>query len=102
MAPNDQVAAAPVTVAPAITKEYNECTLQIRLTNGKTIKQIFKSSDKMRQVFEFVERERSDGVGPFNLMSSFPKKVFDHSNLDTQLSETDLVPRGQLILNKLT
>jgi len=87
----------PQTVAP--TKTYDECTIQIRLTNGGRIENKFKSTDTIKQLFEWVSKNRTDGSGSFLLMMTSPKKTFTPDMQDTLLA-ADLVPRALLILTK--
>lgn len=59
--------------------------LQIRLTNGKTLTQSFGSKEQLSAVRLFVEMNRTDDCGPFNLMTNFPKKVFTEEDYDVPL-----------------
>lgn len=96
----DTVAAKPVAPQPQEKKDYAECRLQIRLTNGKALTQIFKATESLAAVRLFVEINRTDGEGPFTFMTSFPRKVFNNEDMEKPLTELGLVPSAVLIVTK--
>lgn len=79
--------AASNTVAKALapTKNYNEVRLQIKLTNGTALTQTFGAKEPLSAVRVYVEMNRTDGVGPFALMTSFPKKIFGPEDYEKPL-----------------
>ncbi|KZC09019.1 PREDICTED: UBX domain-containing protein 1 [Dufourea novaeangliae] len=79
-------------------KNYSETRLQIRLTNGTSLTQTFGSKEQLSAVRLFVEMNRTDGSGPFNLMTSFPKKIFTKDDYDTPLDVLGLVPSSVIIV----
>jgi len=87
---------AQTTTAP---KVYEECTIQVRLTNGGRIEAKFKPTDTLKQLFDWVTKNRTDGSGPYSLVMSSPRKTFTPDMSDTLLA-SDLVPRALLILTK--
>jgi len=86
---------------PPPTTQYNECILQIRLTNGSILKGTFKPTDTINTVLNYIEKNRTDDQGPFQMMTTFPKKVFTAELLNTTLLEAGLVPRGTLVISKI-
>ncbi|OQR78376.1 UBX domain-containing protein 1-like [Tropilaelaps mercedesae] len=91
--------------APAIkvpTKDYTEARIQIRLTNGQTLTQTFKSVEQLAAVRCYIMTNRTDGDVPFQIMTSFPKKVFSEEDMTRSLKELNLVPSAVLILSKLS
>jgi len=78
------------------TKDYTECKIQVRLTNGKTMVGNFRPDDPLLAVQDWVKINRSDGNGPFTLMNPYPRKEF--TDLSMTLQEANLVPRASLIL----
>jgi len=86
--------------APTPGKEYDACTIQVRLTNGSTITKDFKPDDSLRVVHNWVASARTDNHrGPFALSSAYPRKDYAGSALDsTTLKAADLVPRGSLMV----
>lgn len=76
---------AVVSSKPAIN--YSEVKLQIRLTNGSALTQTFKAKEPLSAVRLYVEMNRNDGEGPFNLMTNFPKKVFAFDDYDMPLDK---------------
>lgn len=81
-------------------KDYSETKLQLRLTNGQTLIQNFGSKEQLSAVRLFIEMNRTDGNGPFQLMTTFPKKVFTEEDYDTPLDVLGLVPSAVVIVQK--
>ncbi|XP_003689954.1 UBX domain-containing protein 1 [Apis florea] len=81
-------------------KEYNDTKLQIRLTNGQVLTQNFGSKEKLSAVRLFVELNRTDTPGPFNLMTNFPKKIFTEDDYEAPLNALGLTPSAVLIVQK--
>ncbi|XP_015598562.1 UBX domain-containing protein 1 isoform X2 [Cephus cinctus] len=81
-------------------KDYTETKLQIRLTNGQTLTETFGSKEQLSAVRLFIEINRTDSPGPFNLMTNFPKKVFMEEDYDTPLEVLGLVPSAVIIVQK--
>jgi len=80
-------------------QDYNTCTIQIKLSNGQTLKQNFSPSDTLLVVHEWVGKNRTDGSKPFSLCNTFPRKVYSDQELKTiTLTDAKLVPRGALII----
>ncbi|XP_003706156.1 UBX domain-containing protein 1 [Megachile rotundata] len=100
----EQVPKEPPSVPSSSTtlhrKEYNETKLQIRLTNGQTLTQSFGSKEQLSAVRLFIEINRTDAPGPFNLMTNFPKKIFTEDDYDTPLDVLGLVPSAVVIVQK--
>ncbi|XP_020295005.1 UBX domain-containing protein 1 [Pseudomyrmex gracilis] len=81
-------------------KDYTETKLQLRLTNGQTLIQSFGSKEQLSAVRLFIEMNRTDGSGPFQLMTTFPKKVFTDEDYDAPLNVLGLVPSAVIIVQK--
>lgn len=73
----------PTVVAPK--RDYKETKLQIRLTNGQTLTQNFGCKEQLSAVRLYVEMNRTDSPGSFNLVTTFPRKVFSDEDYDTPL-----------------
>ncbi|XP_018356638.1 PREDICTED: UBX domain-containing protein 1 isoform X2 [Trachymyrmex septentrionalis] len=96
---------APLPAIPSSTsthhrKDYTETRLQLRLTNGQTLTQSFGSKEQLSAVRLFIEMNRTDDNGPFQLMTTFPKKVFTDEDYDTPLDVLGLVPSAVVIVQK--
>ena len=92
--------AAPSSSTVLHRKDYNETKLQIRLTNGQTLTQSFGSKEQLSTVRLFIEINRTDTVGPFNLMTNFPKKIFTEDDYNTPLDVLGLTPSAVVIVQK--
>lgn len=62
-----------------------QTNFQLRLTNGQTLTQSFGSKEQLSAVRLFIEMNRTDDAGPFQLMTTFPRKVFTDEDYDTPL-----------------
>lgn len=76
--------AEPSIVKP-ISNNYSEVKLQIRLPNGSALTQTFGAKEPLSAVRLYVQMNREDADGPFNLMTNFPRKVFLSDDYDKPL-----------------
>ncbi|KYN06506.1 PREDICTED: UBX domain-containing protein 1 [Cyphomyrmex costatus] len=94
------LSATPSSTSTHHRKDYTETRLQLRLTNGQTLTQSFGSKEQLSAVRLFIEMNRTDDNGPFQLMTTFPKKVFTDEDYDTPLDVLGLVPSAVVIVQK--
>ncbi|XP_069750153.1 UBX domain-containing protein 1 [Narcine bancroftii] len=87
------------TQTPPVKREYDECRLQIRLLDGTQLTQSFKSREQLAAVRLYVQLQQADNDN-FNLMTSFPRKVFSEEDMEKPLQELGLVPSAVLIVCK--
>ncbi|XP_067877506.1 UBX domain-containing protein 1 [Heterodontus francisci] len=101
--------ASPVQPTPAVPqssqgtaakREYDECRLQIRLLDGTQLTQSFKSREQLAAVRLYVQLKQQDDTDNFNLMTSFPRKVFSEEDMEKPLQELGLVPSAVLFVCK--
>ena len=58
----------------------------MRLPSGKALVQTFGAQEPLAAVRLYVEINRDDGLtGPFNLMTNFPRKVFQGDDYEVPL-----------------
>jgi len=97
-------AAAPVVASSVNTeapkKEYTEAKINVRLLNGATIQGIFKPEDTLQTVQQWVTANRTDGTGPFYLMTTYPKKIYTYDLLNVTLKNGGFVPSGTFVITK--
>lgn len=103
--PDGAQAAAPAPAAAAVVsapkKDYTECRIQIRQSNGQPIVHSFGVKEQLSAVRLYVEINRTDGSsGPVKLMTSFPKKVFEEEDYENSLENLGLVPSAVLMITK--
>lgn len=90
-----------VPLAPAKPViNYSEVKLCIRLTNGKTLTQTFGAKEPLSAVRVFIEMNRTDESGPFQLRLSYPVKIFTSEDYDKPLEMLDLAPSAVLVVSK--
>lgn len=99
------VQSAPATqpMAAATTgtkKEYSSCRIQIRLSNGSALTSTFAPTDAFGAVLSYVREHRTDGMAPFSLMTTFPRRVFGQDCYGQTLQELGLVPSAVLVMTK--
>uniref|UniRef100_A0A8C5WL38 UBX domain protein 1 n=1 Tax=Leptobrachium leishanense TaxID=445787 RepID=A0A8C5WL38_9ANUR len=89
------------TQEPPVKKEYDQCRIQIRLLDGSTLSQTFRAREQLAAVRLYVELNWPAGAGePFNLLTSFPRRVFTEDDMEKPLQELGLVPSAVLIVAK--
>lgn len=89
-----------VVVSPTPNQTYDECRIQVRLTNGQCLTHTFRPNEELAAVRLFVQMNRTDGSAPFSLMTNFPKKVFTEEDMNAPLNTLGLVPSAVLIVCK--
>lgn len=90
------------SVVPAQKRDYTQTKLQIRLTNGQALTQTFGVKEPLSAVKLYVEMHRTDSPGDFNLMTTFPRKVFNDEDYEKPLDILELVPTAVIIVQKKT
>ncbi|CAF1378350.1 unnamed protein product [Adineta ricciae] len=86
-------------VPPQPARQYDECNLQVRLSDGSTVRQLFKAADRFEKVMEWIRGTQQSG--PFILVQNFPKKDFNENDNHKTLTELGLVPSGSLMVKAL-
>jgi len=89
-----------VSVEKKPAASYTEVKLQIRLIDGKVLTQEFGLKEPLSAVRLFVEMNRTDGDGPFKLMTNFPRKVFTQEDYEKPLESLGLAPAAILFVSK--
>ena len=80
------------------------CTAtQIRQTNGQPLVTSFGVKEQLAAVRLYVQLNRTDGIegaAPVQLMTNFPKKVFEEDDYENSLENLGLVPSAVLMVMK--
>ncbi|CAG8494286.1 12959_t:CDS:2 [Cetraspora pellucida] len=97
-AQKQEEAAAEAAALAASKKEYTETRLQIRSPTGAPITQTFQATDTLQIVYDLVSQHVT---GPFQLMMTFPRKVFGENEMQKTLKDLDLVPSAVLAVKSL-
>ncbi|KAN0003844.1 hypothetical protein ACTFIZ_010018 [Dictyostelium cf. discoideum] len=92
----------PTPVPVYVPKQnYTESLIQIRLTDGTTIKGTFPLSTKLIDVHTFISNNTSQH-GKFTLSSTYPRKIYTNDELKSiSVEDAGLVPNGTLQVQKL-
>ncbi|XP_028548754.1 plant UBX domain-containing protein 10-like [Dendrobium catenatum] len=76
--------------------------LLIRFPNGTKKEQKFTSTDTIRSIYKYIDSLEIPGVGSYQLISNFPRKVYGHEQLDMTLREAGLHPNAALFLELIS
>ncbi|CAI4947551.1 CRE_collapsed_G0004570.mRNA.1.CDS.1 [Saccharomyces cerevisiae] len=79
----------------------SKCVLQIRMTDGKTLKHEFNSSETLNDVRKWVDLNRTDGDCPYSFHRGIPRVTFKDSDELKTLETLELTPRSALLLKPL-
>ncbi|XP_063861023.1 UBX domain-containing protein 1-like isoform X2 [Scylla paramamosain] len=88
---------------PTQKKDYAQARLQIRFPSGTPLVQEFKAKEPLSAVRLWISLNWPDGVPPetpFNLSTTFPRKIFDDEDMDKPLEVLGLVPTAVLMVSK--
>jgi len=99
--PTSTTAMPSATVGIAPSSASGKTVLNIRLTNGSTMKAEFGAADTLRAVRNHIDRTRTDGYSGYELLNSYPRKVFSTEVLDATLAELGLVPNATLVMHRI-
>ena len=96
-------AAASSSTEPVAKKDYAECKIQVRQTDGKSMVHVFKANEQLAAVRLWVEMNRTDcsDGSKFQLMQTFPKKVYTDDDMGKNLTELGLTPASSLVITKI-
>lgn len=99
---------APVPVPIATTTQsqtttkaanYTHTRIQIRAQDGSTLTETFEVKESLAAIRLFVQLKQGSAT-PFNLMTTFPRRVFTEEDYDKPLYLLGLVPSAVLIVTK--
>jgi hypothetical protein len=104
-APAHMTQAAPQQPVAAEKKEYDECRIQIRLTDGKVLQHTFRAKEQLAAVRLWIDMNRTDvqpGSGAkFQIMQTFPRKVYTEDDMMRSLQNLGLVPASSLVIQRV-
>lgn len=100
-APPVQTPVQSTTQPQATTKtaNYTHTRIQIRAADGSTLTETFEVKESLAAVRLFVQLKQESTI-PFNLMTTFPRRVFTEEDYDKPLYLLGLVPSAVLIVTK--
>ncbi|KAJ4298591.1 hypothetical protein N0V88_003621 [Collariella sp. IMI 366227] len=86
---------------PSSRRLSEHCSLQVRLFDGSTIRSRFLSTETIKDVRQWVDKNRSNDKNAYTfkvLLTPLPSKTIDGTEEDKTLQEMELVPSSTLIL----
>ncbi|XP_033762439.1 uncharacterized protein LOC117343973 isoform X2 [Pecten maximus] len=93
----------PVEKTPAPTTSTSsggKCLLQIRMTDGGSVRQSFPASAGLKEVWQFVQTHQKKSLTGMCLIQPFPHREFGEADMDMSLQDLGLTPSGSLVLRK--
>ncbi|CAM8912662.1 unnamed protein product [Rhodiola kirilowii] len=85
----------------ASIKEDEITKILIRFPDGNKREQSFKSTDKIEQLYWFIDSLALPGLGNYQLVSGVPRRVYGVEEMEMSLENADLHPRASLFLELL-
>jgi UBX domain-containing protein 1/4 len=82
-------------------RSYDECKIQVRLTDGKVMQHTFKAKEQLAAVRLWIELNRTDDKGNFNILQPFPRKQYTEEEMLMTLEMLKLVPATSLIITRV-
>ena len=88
---------APVTVEK---RSYDDCKIQVRLTDGKTLQHTFRAKEQLAAVRLWIEINRTDEHAPFSIIQPFPRKQYTEDDMMRTLEDLGLVPASNILISR--
>ncbi|XP_045170013.2 uncharacterized protein LOC123532610 [Mercenaria mercenaria] len=85
------------TVTPSSSS--GTCLLQIRLPDGRSLRQSFSPASTLKQVWEFTASHHRDMSG-YIFIQPFPHHEFTSADMPSTMTDLKLTPTGSLVLQK--
>ncbi|XP_064401997.1 uncharacterized protein LOC135347837 isoform X2 [Halichondria panicea] len=82
-----------------MTRSHDTCRLQIRLPDGRVLRQSFPTSASLSQIVELVMESCSD-CGSVQLIQPYPHREFTLSEYQCSLQSLNLCPSASLVVAK--
>ncbi|XP_060070745.1 uncharacterized protein LOC132550670 [Ylistrum balloti] len=83
------------------TPSGGKCLLQIRMTDGGSVRQSFAASAGLKEVWQFVQTHQKKCLQGMCLIQPFPHREFGEVDMETSLHDLGLTPSGSLVLRKI-
>ncbi|KAJ6789488.1 hypothetical protein PWT90_00289 [Aphanocladium album] len=89
------------TASRASSSSSSIAAIQVRLSDGSTIRNKFPASENVKSIRSWVDKERSDGKGPYffkQILTPLPNRSIDTTEEGKSLRELGLSPSSTLLL----
>ncbi|CAI4228537.1 unnamed protein product [Auanema sp. JU1783] len=88
---------ATVNPNPPPKVDYNQATIQVRLKDGKCVRNTFGAAEPLSAVRLWVQLNHSAGA-EVNFMTPFPRKTFSSEDYNAPLKNLGLTPSASLVV----
>ncbi|KAK4479356.1 hypothetical protein RD792_014868 [Penstemon davidsonii] len=82
-------------------KKAEETKILIRFQNGERREQSFLCTDKIKEIYRYIDSLGLVGVGNYRLISNFPRKVYGSDQMEKTLKDAGFHPKSSLFLEFL-
>ncbi|KAL0417158.1 UNVERIFIED_CONTAM: Plant UBX domain-containing protein 10 [Sesamum latifolium] len=82
-------------------KKAETTQILIRFPNGERREHSFLSTDKIQEIYRYIDSLGLVGVGNYRLISNFPRKVYGADQMGMSLKDAGLHPKASLFLELL-
>ncbi|KAL0341453.1 UNVERIFIED_CONTAM: Plant UBX domain-containing protein 10 [Sesamum calycinum] len=82
-------------------KKAEATQILIRFPNGERREHSFLSTDKIQEIYRYIDSLGLVGVGNYRLISNFPRKVYGADQMGMSLKDAGLHPKASLFLELL-
>ncbi|XP_055827970.1 plant UBX domain-containing protein 10-like [Solanum dulcamara] len=89
------------TMNASAVKNAQMTQIAIRFPNGERREQSFSSTEKIQDIFRYIDSLGLHGVGNYRLISNFPRKVYGVDQMGVTLKDAGLHPKASLFLELL-
>ncbi|KAL5006751.1 hypothetical protein ScPMuIL_015557 [Solemya velum] len=93
--PSTDVAAS----SPSPKSQSDKCLIQIRLPDGRMVRQQFSSTASLRDVWNFISH-RVTNIHSMVLIQPFPRREYSENDMKSTLADLGLSPSGSLVLQR--
>ncbi|KAK4437295.1 Plant UBX domain-containing protein 10 [Sesamum alatum] len=80
-------------------KKAEATQILIRFPNGERREHSFLSTDKIQEIYRYIDSLGLVGVGNYRLISNFPRKVYGADQMGMSLKDAGLYPKASLFLD---
>ncbi|CAI2347724.1 unnamed protein product [Caenorhabditis sp. 36 PRJEB53466] len=86
-----------LAVVVPTNRDYTQAIIRVRGIDGHMVKRTFGAEEQLSCVHTWIQTAHPQPL-PYALMTPFPRKVFEESEMEKTLKDLDLVPSANIVL----